>query len=109
MDHKLTRHTQVNKKCKDEKCRSYILWFIDGVQILKQKFPYDKNYEDGFNHRTWIGDAYILNGKIYQTRKSWKGCCADHSDEKVRKVSFPLSKKKLNELGVLPNVKITYK
>ncbi len=106
MEHKLTRHTQINKKCRDGKSRSYVLWFIDNVQVLKQKFPYDDQWEKGFDHRTSIYDSYVLNGKIHQTRRNWNGCGADHSDEKVRHVSFPISKKKLNELGVLPDVKI---
>ena len=106
MKHKLTRHIQYNKKCKDGKSRSYILFFLDGVQILKQKFPYDEDWEKGFDHRTSIYDIYILGGRMYQTRAIWKGCGADNSNPEERKVSFPLSKKKLKELNVYPDVKI---
>ena len=111
MKHTLTSHVQRNKRGKDGKSRSYILWFVDDVQILKQKYPFDEDFDHGHQHGTHIYDVYILNGNIHQTRKyvpsgawwrSWK-----HKEEtKERKVYFPLSRKKLKELGVLPDVKI---
>jgi hypothetical protein len=114
MKHILTRHTQINKKCKDGKSRSYILWFVNNVLILKQKFPYDEKWEKGFDHKTSIYDVYVLNGKIHQTRKTYKGYKWNEElkksiliESKERIVSFPLSKKKLNQLGILPDVKIT--
>lgn len=114
MKHTLTSHTQINKKDKAGKSRSYLLWFIDGVQILKQKFPYDDQCEKGFDHRTSIYDAFVLGGNLYQTRKVHKGYKRNEELDKYdvvyskeRHVSYPISKKKLNELGVLPDVKIT--
>jgi len=105
MEYKLTSHIQCNKRGKDGKCRSYILFFINDIQILKQKYPYDDTYEDGFNHKTDIYDVYVLNGKMHQTR-SFYGGCGSKVTSKKRKVSYPLSKKKLNELDILPEDKI---
>ena len=93
MEYKLTCHVQGNKKCKDGKSRSFIIYFLNGVQILKQKLPYDETYEKGYDHRTSITDEYILNGSMYQTRRF---------EDKVRSVNFPLSKRKLLALNV-PN------
>ena len=106
MKHTLTRHVQLNKRGKDNKSRSYVIWFLDNIQILKQKLPYDDTWEKGFDHRTSIYDVYILGGNIYQTRSIWNGCGSDKSYPKERNVSYPLSKIKLKELGIIPDVKI---
>ena len=65
----LTRKIQCSKKCPDGKSRNFILYFLNGNLILKQKFPYDENYDKGFDKRTHIYDEFILNGRLYQTRK----------------------------------------
>ena len=96
---KLESKSKINKHCKDGKDRSYITYFLNNVQILQQKLPFNENYEKGFDHRTHIDNEYILNGKMYQTRY-------DADTNKVRHVSFPLSKIKLKELNVPHNFKI---
>lgn len=95
---KLTRHNKHNKHCKDGKRRSYILYFINNVQIFRHKNPYNENDENGY-HNTSYYDTYILNGKLYQTRiTTGKG--------KTRNVSFPLSRKILAELQIPDDLKI---
>ena len=96
---KLDYKAQINKHCKDGKDRSYLCYFLNDVKILQQKLPYNEEFECGSGHRTSIDDEYILNGKMYQTRY-------DIDINKVRHVSYPLSKIKLKELGVPNNFKI---
>ena len=107
MEFKLTSHIQLSKKCRDGKKRNFVLFFLNDVLILKQKFPYDENWEKGFDKRTVIYDVYLLNGRIHQTRKFWHGCgsCVNEK-EQPRQVSFPVSKIKLAELNVPKNLKI---
>jgi hypothetical protein len=90
MEYKLTYKCQLNKRDKDNKSRSYLIYFLNGIEILKQKLPFEEDYELGFQHHTGIGNEYLFNGKIYQTRNKFG---------ETRNVSFPVSKKKLNELG----------
>lgn len=106
MKHILTKHYQYSKRCNDRKSRNFLLYFVDDVLILKQKIPFDENWEKGFDRRTSIYDEYILNGKMYQTRTVGIQCGGDNDNLKTRQVSFPLSKKRLNELNILLDVKI---
>ena len=99
MEHKLTCKYQMSKLCKDGKQRNFVLYFLDGVLILKQKVSFEETWQNGYNGCTHIEDEYILNGSIYQTR------FRVGTTEK-RQVRFPLSKNKLNELGINKNEKI---
>lgn len=91
MEFKLTYKVQINKKCKDNKSRSFRIYFLNDIQILKQKLPYDETYDLGFQHRTSIKNEYLLNGNIHQTRIK-KG--------EIRNVSFPASKNKLSLFNI---------
>ena len=106
MEYTLTCKTQYSKKCADGKSRNFLLYFLNNVQILKQKIPFDKSIDAGHDRRTAIYDDYLLNGRIYQTRTSdcW---CGKTELGKTRKVSFPVSKLKLQELNVPINLKIS--
>lgn len=86
------------KHCKDGKRRHLILYFLNGVQILKQKIPFDENFENGFNFRTSIFDVYLLNNNLYQTRIK---------NNKKRNIKFPVSKKKLEIFNIPENLKIS--
>lgn len=98
MEFKLTCKSQLNKRGNDKKCRSYLIFFLNNVQILKQKLPFEADYENGFNHRTSFINTYLLNGNLYQTREKFG---------KTRNVSYPISKNKLSEIGLIPdNLKI---
>ena len=106
MKFNLTRKIQCSKHCPDGKHRNFVLYFLNNVLILKQKFPYDENWEHGFDECTRIYDEYILNGRIHQTRQCWHGC-GSKLESKPRQVSFPLSKIKLAELNVPKDFKIS--
>jgi hypothetical protein len=106
-EHVLTRKIQYSKKCKDGKSRNFILYFYNSNQILKQKFPYDEDYDKGFDKRTLIYDEYLFNGRLHQTRKGEgkRGVINNHfwgeiSGVKTRHVSFPISKAKLEALKI---------
>jgi len=111
-DHKLTMTYQHSKHCTDGKRRNYFIYFLDGVEILKQKAPYDETMDHGWQHRTHIDDVYLYKGNIHQTRKysgnesTWWRSSRVRDEGKERKVKFPVSKKILKELGVDPNQKI---
>lgn len=96
---KLTMSSQTSKKCKDKKTRSYWLFFLNDVLILKQKMPYDTNYSFGYGHHTGMDNVYLLNSSIYQTR----GCYAYAMN---RQVKYPVSKEKLASLNVPKDLKI---
>jgi hypothetical protein len=95
----LTKKYQFSKECKDGKQRNFLLYFLNGNLILKQKVPYDEHIDKGFDRRTAIYDECIFNGRLYQTRTAdvW---CGTAKTGKTRKVSFPLSRARLLKLGV---------
>ena len=105
MEYKLTKKYQLSKHCKDSKDRNFIIYFLNGVEILKQKVPFDTNFELGFDRRTVITDEYILNGQIHQTRYFREACGAE--PKKIRNVSYPLSKKILKTFEIPVDFKIT--
>jgi hypothetical protein len=39
MEFKLTRKVQYSKKCKDGKYRNFLIFFLNDVEIMKQKLP----------------------------------------------------------------------
>lgn len=87
----LTCKFQHSQHCNDGKRRNFLLIFFDNVLILKQKIPYDDTIEAGYDNTTSIYNIYLFNGKIYQTRTR---------EGKIRQVSFPVSKKILNQLNI---------
>ena len=93
----LTSHYQHAKKGKDGKSRNYMIYFLNGVEILKQKMPFETNYDHGFQNHTHFLNVYFLNGKIYQTRTKFN---------KTREVSWPISKKRLEKLNIPKDLKI---
>lgn len=101
---KLTKKYQYSKHCKDGKDRNYLIYFLNGIEILKQKIPFNENFEHGFDRRTSITNEYILNGKIYQTRYFHEACGSEPKN--IRNVSFPLSKNKLKKFNIPKDLKI---
>ena len=111
MEYKLTCTTQCGKKCPDGKSRNFLLYFLNGELILKQKFPFDPNWEKGFDKQTHIFDEYIQNGKMYQSRYRHKGWKFNEETKKyeedktkTRKVSFPLFKNRLEKFNIPNNL-----
>ena len=102
----LTRKYKHSTHGKDGKRKSFFLFFLNGVQILKQKAPFDETFEEGFNRMVSISDVYLLNGRLYQKRDSTR-FNGRKQIGKIRDVSFPISKNKLTELGVPSDLKIT--
>jgi len=104
----LTKHYQYGKECKDGKQRNFLLYFLNGLLILKQKIPYDEKYDKGFDKITLIEDEYILNGRMYQTRsaKIWCGSSPDVTYI-PRKVCYPLSKGRLCVFNIPKDQRIT--
>lgn len=107
MEYKLTINRQYSYHDKDGHDRNYISYYLNDILILKQKIPFDTNYEHGFDRRTLIYDEYILNGKLYQKRRKHFGCSHPGNDEtEIREVSFPLSKNKLKQFDIPKDFKI---
>jgi hypothetical protein len=107
MDYKLTTNRQYSHHDKDGADRNYISYFLNDVLILKQKIPFDTNWEKGFDRRTSIYGEYILNGKLYQKRRKWLGCSNEDNDKtEIREVSFPLSKNRLAQFNIPYNFRI---
>lgn len=98
MEHILEAHCQYSKTCKDGKNRNFLIYFLDGVEILKQKIPFNEKYEAGYDRLTHITGEYILNGNLYQKRYKSNGCGSKPYE--IREVKFPISKKKLEKLGI---------
>lgn len=106
---KLTKKYQFRKKCKDGCSRNYIIYFLNGVQILKQKYPFDEKREPPYDAKVSISEDYLLNGYIHQTRVYGLRCGISEEQRnklKSREVKFPVSKKVLNEMGVPNDLKI---
>jgi len=112
MEFILTSKVQWGKKCKDDHSRNFLLYFLNGVQILKQKYPFDETFDYGHDAKTRIYDEYLLNGSIHQTRCYMSGVWwrssrkPKDSEPKPRQVRYPISKKILNELEVPKDLKI---
>ena len=103
MSHKLTMKHQHSLHCTDGKRRNYWLFFLDGEQILKQKRPFLEYAEKGYDGFVGLKNVHLHQGRIHQDRESyWKS----EKNYRIRSVSFPVSKKKLEELGVDPKEKI---
>lgn len=112
MGHKLTMTTQHSKRCTDGKRRNFYIYFIDGVEILRHKAPYDDSMDHGYQYGTHVDDVYLYKGNIHQTRRysgngyAWWRSSKVKGEGKVRNVKFPVSKKMLMELGVNKGDKI---
>lgn len=106
MEHKLTNKYQHSVHCRDGKRRNYMLYFLNGVQILKQKKPFDNEYEKGWDGCCHFQDEYVLDGKLYQTRYSDSDQPNEFKNEVPRYVSYPLSKKILEQFNIPKGLKI---
>lgn len=106
MDFKLTYKYSHAKRSKSGTCRSWKIYFINDVEIFRQRVPFDENNE--FGASKWCYEnQFIQNGRLHQTRYDTK-YVAYHGfvKYKERKVTYPLSKKKLHEMGVPMEQKI---
>jgi hypothetical protein len=108
MDFNLTCKVQLSKKCKDGSSRNFLLYFLNDVQILKQKIPFNTRYDRGHDRHTAIYDEYLLNGRLHQTRTA-DVFCGTKTTGKTRRVSFPVSRARLQQLQVPDGLKIEMK
>jgi len=106
MDYKLTAHRQYSHRDSDGKCRNHISFFLNDVLILKQKIPFDTNWERGFDRKTAIYDCYLLNGRLYQKRVKHNGCGSTINAEDIREVYYPVSKKLLAQFNIPKDFKV---
>jgi hypothetical protein len=106
MDFKLTSKNRFSYHDNDGKDRNYKSYYLNDILILKQKIPFDKNWEVGFDRITTIFDEYILNGRLYQKRNKRCSNGLGYGTTKTREVSFPLSKKVMNQFNISKDVKI---
>jgi len=110
MEFKLTEKYIHSRKCKDGKDRSFHVFFLNGVELFRQKSPFNEFAEHGWQGKWHYENIYILNGKLFQTRYGTAWSREEGSNERIRvnerHVKYPLSKKKLAELGVPADLKI---
>lgn len=98
MSLKFTKKYQFSKHCKDGKDRNFVSYYINDVLIMKQKIPFDRQYEAGFDRTTLICNEYIINNRLYQTRFKYEGCGTELTGG--REVKFPLSKKIMEQFDI---------
>lgn len=109
MEFKLTTAHQHSARCRDGRRRSFILYFINDVLVLKHKSPYNNNYDKGYDHRTHIFDCYYENGSIHQKRQfssTWCGETRSMVPSKIREVRFPVKRTVLKDLNIPKDIKI---
>lgn len=84
----LTTKYQHSKLCPDGKRRNFQIYFLNEVEILKLKVPYDADYEYGWQNTTHFHDEQIIGNRllILKTRKG-----------KARIATYPISKEKLKK------------
>lgn len=89
-----------SRKCKDGKNRNFMVYFLNGVEILKLKVPFQENWEFGFQdcHTTFENER-IEGNRLHMTKTN------HGTNNKVRQVSYPISKKKLELALQLSNLK----
>jgi hypothetical protein len=107
MELNLTVKYQHAKRSKTGSCRDWRIYSINGVELFKQKIPFYANIDAGCNGKWYYENEYILNGRLHQTRYDTK-YVREHGFVRIgeRKVTYPLSKKKLIEMGVPMDQKI---
>jgi hypothetical protein len=112
MEYKLTAKIQHSKKCPDGRKRNLLVFFLNGVQILKQKVPFDDAWDHGWQNQTSFDDVFLLDGRIHQTRTTqtplswWRGPGGEAKPKKIREVKFPVSKKILGQFNIPKDQKI---
>jgi len=101
MEFKLTSKHQYSHHDKDGCDRNYLSFYLNDVLILRQKIPFDVNFDRGYDRITSIYDVYLLNGKLYQKRSKSFGCShPDNDKSEVREVSYPVSRKILEQFNI---------
>ena len=92
----LTTKVHLNKRCKDGKSRNFIVYFLNNVEILKLKIPFDTNFEAGHDKVTFFTDHYIKDGRLHIKKVKHLGYKDGLPKSKEWWASYPISKRKLN-------------
>ncbi len=77
--------------CTDGRRRNFMRFFVNDIEILTLKWPYEENYEKGCQNRTDIQDICFNIETRYLHFTKIKG-------NKIRKVKYPVSKEKILKL-----------
>lgn len=112
MEYKLTCNVKHAKHCKDGKDRNILQYFLNDILILEQKYPFDTNYDKGYQYTTDIRNEYLLNSNLYQTRQyepsaAWWRCFHKKQQGRIRNVKYPISKKILEQFNIPKDYRIT--
>lgn len=104
----LTEKYKHSVRGKDGKRKNWMVFCINGVELFRQKCPFNEFAEHGWQGKWRYENIYIHNGKLFQTRY---GTTYDNNSSEwirfsERRVSYPLSKKKLEALKVPSDLKI---
>lgn len=106
----LTKKYKHSVRGKDGKRKNWMVFCINGVELFRQKCPFNEFAEHGWQCKWRYENIYIQNGKLFQTRYGTAWSREEGSNERIRvnerHVQYPLSKKKLEELGVPLELKI---
>lgn len=88
---KLTSKYQHSFLCPDGKNRNFILYFLNGIQILKLKVPFNENYMGVYQSGSPYNETSFENERIEGTNLLMDKI----KNGKVRKVKYPISREKL--------------
>ncbi len=106
MEYRLTSKYHHSKRLKNGTRRSILTFFINDIKIFEQKVPFNETAEYGIN-KWHIDNVYLLNGRLHQTR--WSNDWDSKTNSCVlttRDVTYPVSKKILESLGVPKDLKL---
>lgn len=76
------------KKCRDRHNRNFVVFILNGAELLRIKDPFEMGWEIDCGLHTAISNVRLENDKIWMTKTKFG---------KIREVSYPISKKKLKE------------
>lgn len=103
MKYKLVCKYSHAKKQINGKTRSIRYYYLNNVLIFQQKVPFDENMRYGYGGKWHYENEYLLDGKLFQTRYNNVYHSVTAIYEKMcRDVYYPVSKRKLEEVG-FPN------
>lgn len=96
---RLTHKLQYGKKCTDGKRRNFAIYFLNDIEILRIKIPFDTSYDSGHDKVTLFTNEKLIGNRLWITKirpSKW-----DFENNvrtyKERQVSYPISQRKLQQ------------
>lgn len=89
----LTSKYQHSFLCPDGKRRNFMLYFLNGIQILKLKVPFNEKYMGVYQSGPPYNETSFENERIVGSNLLMDKI----KNGKVRQVKYPISKEKLNQ------------